>query len=182
MIKRLFLANSICMILFFTVAINGQDKTLKSKTKPLKQEEPISIIKEGVGIEGIAVGKSTVDDVVKKFGKNYRWLTNKKYSYQMSYERLGLSFYLCQADTRKQIFVIEIKSPYKAKTSKGIVLGESSLEDIEKKYGRSTSGLEYKGVNFYYNRYGKKTIVTEIDVVENTGIRQCKENDDQSKR
>jgi len=136
--------------------------------------QKLSVIKEGVGIEGIVVGKSTMDDVVKKFGKDYNWITNKKYSYQMTYAKLGLSFYICQSDKRKEIFVIEIKAPYRAKTSRNITLGQSTVEDIEKIYGKLKSGLEYRGISFYYNRVGKKRIVSTIDVTENSGIRQCR--------
>ncbi|HEY0048403.1 MAG TPA: hypothetical protein VGB68_03900 [Pyrinomonadaceae bacterium] len=149
-------------------AVNAQNKKLSTPK--------LNVAKEGVGIEGIVVGKSTMDDVIKRFGRDYNWTTNKKYSYQMTYPKLGLSFYICQADKRKEIFVIEIKSPYRAKTSRGVVLGQSTVEDIEKTYGKLKSGLEYRGISFYYNRVGRKRIVSSIDVTENSGIRQCKEN------
>lgn len=151
-----------------TTAVGAQNKPTPAPK--------LNVIKEGVGIEGIVVGKSTMDDVVKKFGRDYKWITNKKYSYQMSYARLGLSFYICQTDKRKEIFVIEIRPPYRARTSRGIVIGKSTVEDIEKIYGKLKSGLEYRGISFYYNRAGKKRIVSSIDVTENSGIRQCKEN------
>jgi hypothetical protein len=164
--KKTFLLifSALACFLSLTTAINAQDKTAP---KP-------NVVKEGVGIEGIVVGKSTMDDVIKKFGRNYNWITNKKYSYQMTYAKLGLSFYICQADTHKEIFDIEIKAPYRAKTTRGIILGQSTVEDIEKAYGKLKSGLEYRGVSFYYNRVGKKRIVSTIDVTENSGIRQCK--------
>lgn len=158
------------LLLFLCVyPINAQNKQVKPKPK-----EVLNVIKEGKGMSGITVGVSTMDDVVKKFGKEYKWLVNKKYSYQMNYYRLGVAFYICQSDKRKQVFVIEMKAPYKAKTSKGIVLRKSTVEDIERLYGKSKSGLEYRGINFYYNRVGKERIVTGIDIVENSGIRQCK--------
>ena len=133
------------------------------------------IAREGVGIEGIAVGSSTTADVIKKFGKNYVKKTYGKYSFSLNYARLGLNFYYCQTDKQKEIFDIEIRAPYKAKTSKGIILGKSTLEEIYKIYGRSADGLEYKGVSFFYANYRGKKIVTVIDIVENSGIRQCKE-------
>ena len=57
-----------------------------------------------------------------------------------------------------------------------MILGKSTLEDIYKIYGRSSDGLEYKGVSFFYANYKGKKTVTVIDIVENGGIRQCKEN------
>jgi hypothetical protein len=138
-----------------------------------KAQENYNVIKEGRGMSGITVGRSTMDDVIKKFGKEYRWVVNKKYSYQMTY-RNGLSFYICQSDKKKQVFVIEIRQPYKAKTSKGIILGKSTLADVHKAYGKLKSGTEYRGISFYYKEIGKKNIITSMDVTENSGIRQCK--------
>ncbi len=162
--KILFLLLFVLLLTFSAIAQN--------KPKP---QENYNLIKEGKGMSGITVGVSTMDDVVEKFGKEYKWIVNKKYSYQMNYYRLGVAFYMCQSDKKKQIFVIEMKSPYKAKTSKGIIMGKSTVEDVEKKYGKLKSGLEYRGISFYYNKVAGKKVVTEIDVTETTGIRQCKE-------
>ena len=92
----------------------------------------------------------------------------------MTYDRVGLSFYMCQSDKHKVIFLIEIKSPYKAKTSRGVILGKSTKEETEKIYGKPLTGFQYKGINFYYNNYGTRKLISEIDVLENAGIRQCK--------
>lgn len=158
-------------VLFAINSVNAQDKKSSSKTV---QKETYNLIKEGKGMDGVTIGKSTMDDIIKKFGEEYKWIVNKKYSFQMNYYRLGVAFYICQSDKKKQIFVIEMKSPYKAKTSKGIILGTSTVEDVEKKYGKLKTGLEYRGISFYYNKVGGKKVVTEIDVTENSGIRQCK--------
>jgi hypothetical protein len=176
MAKKLFLLFVFNLICFsFQTAINAQNLQQKGsqKTPPPK----LNVIREGVGVEGIVVGKSTMTDVEKKFGKDYDWITNKKYSYQMTYAKLGLSFYICQADKRKEIFVIEIKPPYRGKTSRNVVLGQSTLADIEKAYGKlPKSGLEYSGISFYYRRVGNKRIVSTIDVTEISGMRQCGKN------
>lgn len=156
-------------LLFSIISALAQSKESKSASA-----ENYNLVREGKGMSGITIGKSTMDDVINKFGKEYKWIENKKYSYQMNYYKLGLAFYICQSDKKKQIFVIEIKSPYKAKTSKGIILGKSTLEDVQKKYGKLDSGTEYRGVSFYYNRIGGKKIISEIDITESTGIRQCK--------
>lgn len=170
-------------LLFFTLlfsifSANAQSKkpTQKSdkNSKTKKTNENYNVIVEGKGMSGITVGKSSMDDVIKKFGKEYKWIVNKKYSFQMNYYRLGVAFYICQSDPKKEIFVIEMKAPYKAKTSKGIIMGKSTLEDVEKKYGKLKSGLEYRGISFYYNKVEGKNVISEIDVTEKRGIRQCK--------
>lgn len=167
----MFFAAALALAIVFSFQITSAQKSEpKAKTLTLQK---YNIVREGIGIEGITVGKSTMDDVEKKFGKDYAWVVNKKYSYQMTYAKLGLSFYICQSDKKKQIFDIEIRAPYKAKTTRGIILGQSTVEDIEKAYGKLKSGLEYRGISFYYNRVGNKKIVSTIDVTENSGIRQC---------
>lgn len=162
----LILAVLICGL--FSNAADAQSKNKQTK-------ETVKIAGEGVGVEGIAVGRSTKRDVEKKFGKNYKLVTNGKYSFQMTYKN-GLSFYLCQADKKGQIFDIEMRSPYKVKTSKGIVLRESTLENVNKIYGKAKTGLRFRGVEFYYTKIRGKNIVTVIDIVEPKGLRQCKEN------
>lgn len=156
--------------LFVTAAAaQGNSRTVKPVEKP-----KVKVVKEGVGFDGIQVGVSTAADVIKKFGKNYRLVKHKKYSAQMVYPG-GISFYYCQSDKKKEIFDIELRAPFRAKTSKGIVLSESTVEDVKKKYGRSNDGLEYRGVGFFYAKYRGRNVVTVIDIVENSGIRQCKE-------
>lgn len=154
--------------------------TVSAQAKPKPSPSPIAdtklnVIKEGSGIGGIKVGESTSADVIRRFGKVYRWEINKKYSYQMTYDALGLSFYMCQADKKETIFLIEIKAPFKGRTTKGVVIGKTTKEETEKLYGPPSDGFEYKGIHFYYNRYGKRNVITEIDIVENAGLRQCGE-------
>ena len=175
------LAAAFAVMMTFPADAQQKKDTKKAKedTKA-KQTEPtknLKVVKEGIGIEGVKIGKSTMTDVVKTFGKDYKWITNKKYSYQMTYAKLGLAFYMCQTDKNKEIFDIEIRAPYQAKTSKGVILSKSSLDDVYKIYGKSKDGLEYRGVSFYYANYKSKKTVTVIDIVENSGIRQCKENE-----
>lgn len=138
-------------------------------------KQKIKVVKEGVGFEGIVVGKSTDADIIKKFGKDFKLKKHKKYSYQMIYPN-GISFYYCQSDKRRQIFDIELRAPFEGKTSRGITLGKSTLEDIHKIYGKNRDGgLQYRGVSFYYDKRKGKNIVTVIDIVESKGLRQCDE-------
>lgn len=134
----------------------------------------VKVVREGVGFDGITVGRSSENDVIRKFGKNFKLKKHRKYSYQMIYPN-GVSFYYCQADKRKQIFDIELRAPFEAQTSRGITIGKSTLEDIYRIYGKKKSdeGLQYRGVSFYYKKSKGKNIVTVIDIVENSGIRQC---------
>ena len=149
--------------------------TAHSQTKAKTVKDDYKIAREGGGVEGITVGKSNKSDVEKKFGKSYKWEKNGRYSFQMTYKN-GLSFYLCQTDKNQKIFDIEMRPPYKVKTSKGIILRQSTREDIERIYGKAKTGLRYRGVEFYYTKIKGKNIVTVIDIVEPTGLRQCEEN------
>lgn len=167
---RVALAILVCSFLPFSIA----------EAQSTKQN--VKIVREGIGFDGIVVGKSTQVDVERKFGKKYKMITHKKYSFQMRYPN-GVSFYFCQSDRRKQIFDIELRAPFAAKTSRGITLGESTLEDIYRIYGKKKTvglsnapvDLQYLGVSFYYDKRRGKNIVTVIDIVETKGIRQCDE-------
>ncbi len=128
----------------------------------------------GVGIDGLRVGKSTRADVIKKYGRGFKTKKYGSYSAQMKYKN-GMSFYYCQKDEKQEIFVFEMRSPAKVKTKKGIVLGKSVVSDLRKKYGKPRKGLRFKGIEFYYNTYRGKKVVSVIDIVENSGMRECKE-------
>ena len=160
-LKHLSIVLTMLISGFISTSVNAQQKT--------------SVIKEGVGIGKLKVGVSTKKDVEKEFGKKYKWITNKKYSYQMTYAN-GVTFYICQADIRQEIFDIEIRSPFQGKTSRGITLRQSTIEDVKKIYGTAKKGLRYQGIEFYYQKIGGKNVVTVIDVVEKSGLRQCAEN------
>jgi len=172
--KKSYFVLALAVLVSCFSAVSNADAQSKKQTD--KDTKKVKIAREGVGFDGLVVGKSTMADVAKRLGKGYKLKTHKKYSYQMIYPN-GLSFYVCQSDKRKQIFDIEIRVPFEAKTSKGVILGKSTLADIQKIYGKtSDGGLQYRGVSFFYANYKGKKVVTVIDIVENSGIRQCKEN------
>ncbi len=111
-------------------------------------------VTEGESLDSINIGKSTMDDVIAFYGADYKIITHGKYSYEMVYKKLGLSFYSCQNDPNKEIFTIDIQAPFKATTAKGIVLGESTFEDIFRAYGKwekNSMGFEYEKEGLYFN-------------------------------
>jgi len=176
--RRVALAVFVSGFLMFSIAEAQSTKQTSKQTN--KQAGKVKVVREGVGFDGITVGKSTDRDVIKKFGKVYKLQTHKKYSYQMIYPN-GMSFYFCQQDKRRQIFDIELRAPFEAKTARGIAIGKSTLEDIFKIYGKKKPrsdglpDLQYSGVSFFYKKTRGKNIVTVIDIVEKPEIRQCEE-------
>lgn len=125
-------------------------------------------ITEGVGISGILIGKSTASDVVSTFGNKYTVNTHNEYSREIEYTDLGLSFYYCLKDKQKRIFLVEV---HHGTTSKGIIIGQSTLKDVHDLYGKEDgtgncdSGscvYEYKGVQFYVE--GPNSVATETDI------------------
>jgi hypothetical protein len=167
--KKSYLTVALAILVssFLPFSIAEAQESIKQKVK---------IVREGVGFDGITVGRSSDKDVIKKFGKTFKLKKHKKYSYQMIYPN-GVSFYYCQSDKRRQIFDIELRAPFEGQTKRGITLGKSTLEEVYKIYGKNRDGgLQYRGVSFYYDKRKGKNIVTVIDIVENGGIRQCDEN------
>ena len=115
-------------------------------------------VSPGIGIEGVAVGYSTMDSVVARYGKDFGLLEHNKYSYEMSYEQLGLSFWYRYDDPEKKIFSIALKPASHAFTSRGVIVGKSRLRDVLTAYGKSgfsttaadeTWFFAYAGVEFH---------------------------------
>jgi len=113
-------------------------------------------VEEGVGIDGVIINKSSLADVIATYGEDYKIIEHNKYAYEARYKN-GLSFFYCFTDTDKKIYSIRVGSPYYGLTSKGIVVGESTVKDVFRLYGESehyTTGseswfFEYKGVQFH---------------------------------
>ena len=181
--KKSYLAVALAVFVsgFLMFSIAEAQSTKQTNKQTESQTGKVKVVREGVGFDGISVGKSTEADVIRKFGKNFQRKAHKKYSYQLIYPN-GMSFYFCQSDKRRQIFDIELRAPFAAQTTKGITIGKSTLEDIHKIYGKNRDGgLQYRGVSFFYAKSRGKNIVTVIDIVENSGIRQCEETLSKSK-
>lgn len=138
MLKRFFIVSFICCVSFVSAKAQAYGE-------------------EGVGIAGVTVGKSSLSDVVAMYGEDYKIIEHNKYSYEARYSN-GLSFWYCYADTDKRIVGLKVAPPYTGITSKGIVVGESTVEDVFRIYGESdpsstvnkdTLGFRYNGIYFY---------------------------------
>lgn len=117
-------------------------------------------VTDGESLDSINIGKSTMDDVTAVYGNDYKLIKHREYSYEMVYKNLGLSFYSCQNDPNKEIFSIDIQAPFKATTAKGIILGESTFDDIFRAYGKweeTSSGFEYEKEGIYFNYTAEET-------------------------
>jgi hypothetical protein len=120
-----------------------------------------TIIKEGKGIKQFIIGKTKEQEIVKKLGNNYERIKHKDYSVEIAYKDIGLSFYFYQNDTTKTIFSIYFSEQFKGKTSKGIVLNLSTMENVIEIYGQpnwmscdecNTWSSEYQGIEFFVER------------------------------
>lgn len=112
------------------------------------------LVVEGERMDGIRIGKSNSEDVIRAYGDNFKLLDHNSYSYEMLYRDLGLSFYYCQNDPNREIFVVEIEAPARARTAKGIVLGESTMADVREAYGdwdETSAGFEYEDAGIYFD-------------------------------
>ena len=156
--------------LFLCLVTNGI-QILGTEPSPSKIISPQSeFINEGIGIGGMVVGKSTKSAAIAMYGDDYSLIKHNKYSYEIKYKDLGLSFYYCYHDKEKKIFSIEIKPPCHGVTSKGIIVGESTLQDVFNVYGKAeplsttveeTLFFEYRGVQFHID-YDARATINEI--------------------
>jgi hypothetical protein len=142
-------------------------------------------IAEGLGVEGITVGYSTKKSVTSKYGDVFYLIDHNKYSYEIRYPETGMSFWYRYYDKEEKIFCIAVRPPSHGFTSRGIVVGQSTLQDVFKVYGKAefsttsaeeTWFAEYPGVDFHieYKASDKrswtpqkllKRKIIEIDVI-----------------
>jgi len=120
------------LILFFAVTIITSCCKLNYADKYVVND---NLIIEGQGFETFEIDKTTAKDVIKKLGRQFTEIKHKNHSVQLYYQDLGLSFYYKQGDNTKKIFSIVFSKPFKGRTSKGIVLEQSTMEDVIKLYG-----------------------------------------------
>ena len=109
---------------------------------------------DGESLDSIRIGKSTIDDVIANYGPDYNLKKYSDYSNALVYEKLGLIFYSCQDDPKREIFTIVMQSPFNVKTSKGIILGKSTFNELFEAYGKwnkNSAGFEYEKIGFYFN-------------------------------
>lgn len=134
-------------------------------------DETLQVLIPGVGIENyVTIDASTKTEIKTKFGSDFKEVehyttqigTGNKtlYSTELQYKHQGVSFYFRPgSDT---VFALRARSPYKCKTGKGIVLGTSTMQDVQDAYGKTEwifAGdlmfLEYPGIAFYVPFKGK---------------------------
>lgn len=118
------------------------------------------IIYPAIGMDSFYIDKSTLEDIVRTYGPNYRVdtvyesllgdLTQKKYVYALAiiYKKQGLSFYI--GPSSDVLVGISVYKPARAKTNKGIILNRSTFQDVINIYG---PGEWYFGNGYILKRY-----------------------------
>jgi hypothetical protein len=120
------------------------------------------VITPGVGIGGVLINKSTEGDVSAIFGDKYALITHNKYSCEMKFDALGLSFFYCLKDEQKRIFLIEA---HQGVTDKGIVIGRSTANDVDKIYGEQNVNGKCDSDSCIYEISGMQLYI-EADMAE----------------
>jgi hypothetical protein len=120
----------------------------------------VTVIVPTKGIEGsgVVLDSTNISDVIKIYGNNYLKSELSLVTYYR-YGKLGLTFQIDPYDKNQIIRSIFIEIPFQAKTTNGIVLNESTMNDVYKLYnekGCFTSGdyawRPQKGISFYIKR------------------------------
>lgn len=123
-----------------------------------------NLLLPGKGIEGIPVvlDSSNISDVIKHFGDDYLISTTTVVTYYQ-YIKKGLTFQIDPYDKYQIVRSISVESPFQAKVDNGIVLNESTMNEVWKLYNENgcfTSGdyawRPQKGISFYIKRDPRK--------------------------
>lgn len=152
--KKIILANVLCLtILFFSCS-----KFNKLSNDFGNREHTIV---EGMGFDKYKIDSTTIDEVIKKFGRGYIKIKHKDFCVEITYEKYGLTFCYDPEDSEKKIFSMEFFYPFRGITSKGIVLNKSTMLDVKNAYDSldwySTENSkywvsEYPGIEFSVDR------------------------------
>jgi hypothetical protein len=124
----------------------------------VQPQNPPVYVTAGIGVDGVAVGFSTKNTVTARYGDEYQLVEHNKYSYEMKYEQLGMSFWYRFEDPQQKIFAISVWPKSRGFTAGGIVVGRSTLKDVFDEYGKAEFGttttektwyVEYPGISFH---------------------------------
>jgi hypothetical protein len=123
------------------------------------------LIIPNIGIDGIRINETTYSQIVRKYGDGYDVINHNNYSYEITYDDLGLSCYYKQDDPSKRIFFIKLSKEFNAYTENGINLGwdrDITAPDVMAVYGPNESYLssigsdqaylKYNGIMFYVDK------------------------------
>lgn len=113
-----------------------EEKFLEKRKRIGVSEFPLVTIQEGIGIPDLFLRKTKFSEVESKFGNQYikNYLYSNEGEKKIRYESLGLS--LVFRDYEDILLKeIEMEPPFQAVTSKGIILGKSTLQEATVAYG-----------------------------------------------
>lgn len=141
------------------------------QANPSSSGDPF-LVREGIGITDVTVGKSTAAEVIAAFGKDFELIEHGEYSKEMRYAERGLTFWYCAQDRKQLIFEIGLRAPATATTAKGVILNDTPIREVIRLYGKPdwrtiadgpTWWVEYKGVQFHVR---KETTVNQFPLDE----------------
>ena len=169
--KLLFQTELVAALLVLLILLQGA-----AISRAKKAQSQVGPIKDGIGLGEILIDVSTAADVEARYGTKYELKNRNDYSYRMDYTDSGRAFYYCYQDPKKKIFLVEVHDGI---TSKGIVIGKSTMKDVVATYGKKTGGsdfiYEYPGIQFYFETrteaeakdeaLAMKRKVIEVDIV-----------------
>jgi len=120
----------------------------------------INLLVPNKGIEGIPVvlDSSNISDVIKIYGNGYLKSETNLVTYYR-YEKFGLTFQIDPYDKNQLVRSIFAESPFQAKTRNGIVLNESTMNDVWNLYNdkscftsKTHAWNSQKGISFYIKK------------------------------
>src|SRR5690606_2354457 len=125
-------------------------------------QENLIIPRRGISTIPIVIDTSSATDLTGYLGGNFR-VTRTKHNTRYHYDSLGLSFDINPYDKNQIVRRIYIEPPFKGRTTSGIVLNVSTLNDLSDIYGGLTyipegdyARIDYGGISYYAKLDPKK--------------------------
>ena len=113
------------------------------------------IIEPKVGLTSYPIDKTTLPEIIADFGNNYEQYENNFIRvskeghpdlYEIKYKTLGISFYFFNNDSTQKIKAVKFYKPFKVKTKSNIILNESNIRDVIKRYEKSRMLISGNGI------------------------------------
>jgi len=122
----------------------------------------ILIPNKGIKGTSIMVDSSKISDVFEIYGTEYT-LSEKTLITNYRYDKIGLTFQIDPYDKNQIVRSISVESPFKAKTENGIVLNESTMDEVLEQYeekgcfsSKSYVWRPQNGIIYYIKKDPKK--------------------------
>lgn len=119
-----------------------------------------ALVEDGVGFGGARLDMKRAE-LDEKLGAPAHVVQHERYSIELDYPN-GVHAYTCFGDSDAKIFYLEATAPLRVATTRGIMLGKSTMRDVFRAYGKG-KWLTSDGEDFWRVEYDDLGVGFAVD-------------------